>query len=142
MTALENTLFRIQHGPHAFAAATELGAVLFMLPAYLILIVGPVLAWVLNGKFDKLLGPPPGGKWEAGKGNLFPLYPIFRMRDYALAVLSDRFAQRKFSQPKSFFRDRVSSATPYFCALYWILEVCLWLSFGLFGVSRLALYML
>lgn len=137
MTTLENTLHRISHGPDAFAAATELGAVLFMLPAYLILFVGPALAWVLNGKFDKLLGPPPGEKWEVGKGALFPYFPIFRMRDYARAILSDRYARKKFHQPKTFFRDRVSPATPYFCALYWALEICLWLSFLLFGVSRL-----
>jgi len=122
---MERFLHQALNGPNSPGAIAMLVfgyAALFWLTGFF---VGTTLIFLVNRKLDPVLGPKPGEPWEFGKQAWFPYYPYTRMRDYAWAMVWDRYARRKFRHPKTYLQAQVGLVTRFLCAWYALAEVSL-----------------
>jgi len=121
---MEKLFYEALNGPNSIGAMAMIVFVYAALFAAITNVpVGIVLMLLLNRKFDRLLGPKPGDPWEVKKQQWFPYYPVHRMRDYAWAMNWERYAQRKFRQPKTNLQAQVSLLTRALCAWYALGEI-------------------
>lgn len=82
-----------------------------------------VLPWILNRKFDLIFGPKKSGEeWEIGKNPAYPAYFYYRASDYALAVIKNSFAEKKFMVPSAFFRKELSLFSIILCWMFKIAQ--------------------
>jgi len=128
---MESLFHEALNGPNSIGAIAMILFVYGFLFAMTLLPVAILLIFLMNRKFDRLLGPKPGEAWEVGKRQWFPYYPVHRMRDYAWAMIWDWYARRKFRHPKTFLQAQVGLVTRLLCAWYALGEISL-------GVSILA----
>lgn len=103
-----------------------------------LVVLMPLAALVLNRRFDPLLGPKPGEKWEFGKSPAFPYYFLFRSTDYARAQFSEKFAQKKFGVSKEFFTSRMGFFSRAFALVFLVSVWGTYAGFALFPIFYLA----